>query len=806
MKFDHPRGLRQSMSWVHTWSGLVLGWLLFAIFVTGTLSYFRGEITFWMQPELHRATREPVAFERILRVLEQEAPNATQWSITLPGPRNPTLGLSWQTASSENRAGRDARAGAGADGNAPSPSSRRAITDGADSAAPDALRAPDGERRARADGGERPMRQRQSSEEGTRDGGNNPRRMADGGQRPDGAEAALPQRGSRQSGSGESRPGRPERSERANAGETSEASSSPRAATDGADSATSGAFHAQGGERRARANDGERPMRQRQPGEEGARGGGNPRRMANGGQRPDSAEAGLPQRGSTQTGSPQTHNANANAPQRPQAQGGGGGGGGRGPRLVLDPASGEKLHARETAGGNFLYRFHYELHGMDRQGMDRSRHPGRWIVGIATMFMLVAIISGVIVHRNIFKDFFTFRPGKGKRSWLDAHCATSVLSLPFHIMITFSGLLLFGNMLFPSAMQSAYGDGNAYMQAMRGRMMAASATPKPSGERAALTGLPALIAAAENAWNGRPAGSITIINPGDRNAVVELRQARGESLAAGRNSAQTLRFNGVTGEPLDVAAPPSPSVVQSISNVFMMLHRGFFASPIPRWLLFLAGVGGSLMVASGLVIWSVSRAREEKKTGRVPFGHRLVEVTNIGGICGLLIAIGGYFWASRLIPPDLAGRSEWEISAFFYFWLASLVHALARKPRAAWVEQLAFAGALFALLPILNAQTGGLSLFGSIYLDQWLVAGFDLCALITGGALLYAARKVYRHVPRVRHEHVPAAANTTAPPRQSEPASSEPASVTATPVTPDTPAAAPLLSPAFPILQTEKGA
>lgn len=30
----------------------------------------------------------------------------------------------------------------------------------------------------------------------------------------------------------------------------------------------------------------------------------------------------------------------------------------------------------------------------------------QWIVGVSTMFMLVAIVSGVIVHRKIFKDFF----------------------------------------------------------------------------------------------------------------------------------------------------------------------------------------------------------------------------------------------------------------------------------------------------------------------------------------------------------------------------------------------------------------
>lgn len=30
-------GFRQAMAWLHTWTGLIFGWLLFAIFLTGTL-------------------------------------------------------------------------------------------------------------------------------------------------------------------------------------------------------------------------------------------------------------------------------------------------------------------------------------------------------------------------------------------------------------------------------------------------------------------------------------------------------------------------------------------------------------------------------------------------------------------------------------------------------------------------------------------------------------------------------------------------------------------------------------------------
>src|SRR3546814_5961750 len=104
-------------------------------------------------------------------------------------------------------------------------------------------------------------------------------------------------------------------------------------------------------------------------------------------------------------------------------------------RASLSPATGQRLdEVRETRGGDFLYRLHYELHYMPRT-------VARWIVAFCTMFMLVAIISGIVTHKRIFKDFFTFRPRKGQRSWMDAHNVVAVLALPYHLMITYTGLV-----------------------------------------------------------------------------------------------------------------------------------------------------------------------------------------------------------------------------------------------------------------------------------------------------------------------------------------------------------------------------
>lgn len=102
----------------------------------------------------------------------------------------------------------------------------------------------------------------------------------------------------------------------------------------------------------------------------------------------------------------------------------------RGGGVNLDPESGAPLDVRKTAGGGFFFRFHFTL--------DLPRNIGIWVVGLAAMGMLVALVSGIVIHKKFFKDFFTFRPAKGQRSWLDAHNATGVLVLPFHLMITYT--------------------------------------------------------------------------------------------------------------------------------------------------------------------------------------------------------------------------------------------------------------------------------------------------------------------------------------------------------------------------------
>ena len=90
-----PKTITQSMSWLHTWCGLLLGWVLFAIFLTGTIAVFDKELNVWMQPELSQpGLDQSTATRTAQRWLEAEHPHAASWNISLPTERAPALAVS----------------------------------------------------------------------------------------------------------------------------------------------------------------------------------------------------------------------------------------------------------------------------------------------------------------------------------------------------------------------------------------------------------------------------------------------------------------------------------------------------------------------------------------------------------------------------------------------------------------------------------------------------------------------------------------------------------------------------------------
>jgi uncharacterized iron-regulated membrane protein len=496
------QGFRQSMAWLHTWTGLLLGWLLFAIFVTGTSAYFQEETTRWMTPEVRSVPVDPArGFAAATDWLQREVPGASEWSVYSAGKRAAGLQLYWVN-------------GPGAPADAPT--------------------------EARLDG------------------------------------------------------------------------------------------------------------------------------------------------------------------------------------------AGYKVEARQTLGGWFLYRFHYDLHYI-------NWYWARWLVGVAAMAMLVAILSGIVTHKKILADFFLLRLGKGQRSWLDAHNVSSVLFLPFILMITYTGLVSLATHYMPWGIAANYASEDKFFEAtFPWPAPAEKAGPAP------LTPVAPLIAHAERRW-GVAAGSIRILNPGDRTARIIVSSAPDAGMSVRPRS---VTFDGVTGQQLDARNPSGASTVTE--GTMIGLHAGRFASALLRLLYFVSGIAGCVMVASGLILWTVKRRAKLPDPARPHFGFRLVEKLNIAAIAGLPFGIAVYFLANRLLPLDLASRSDREIDSMFIAWGAVAVWAMARPAQRGWIEALVAVAIAFTAVPIVNALTTDRSLLASVVSQDWVFAGFDMAMIAIAAGFGFAALKVAR--------------------------------------------------------------
>jgi uncharacterized iron-regulated membrane protein len=508
---------RQSMAWLHTWSGLVIGWVLYMMFLTGTATFFQDEISVWMRPELGRQSEQVAAALLAADRLQRVAPDAQSWTITVPDDRDPSTQISWRVA------------------------------DVADSSA-----------------------------------------------------------------------------------------------------TTSSVVQ----------------------------------------------------------------------------------------RAILDSRTGEPVTVRETRGGEFFYRLHY-----------RFDRPGRSAWGFsaaAAMIMLLGIISGVIIHKRIFRDFFTFRPHATRhRSWLDAHNVLAVIALPFHVMITYTGLVPIMSTVMPSPIIANYADGRAVGEAYadydtlrsaystdRG---ASQAQASRSNVEAPLASLGAIADQARERWDGGRIGSIVVTNPGDRTAAVEVVRHIGDQIS---NRPERLYFDGVTGTFL--RSSQDQSATEETRAVLYGLHLGRFADPLLRWVLFLLGLVSTAMIATGLIVWTVKRARLAEDPSAWS-GHAIVSRLNVGTIAGLPIAMAGLFWANRLLPLDVADRASAEVHIFFAIWVVAFVYAVVRPLKRAWTEELAIASAAFAALPFVNAWTTERGFFTSLHNGDWIMAGFDLTALVASVFFAVAA-------------------------------------------------------------------
>lgn len=379
-------------------------------------------------------------------------------------------------------------------------------------------------------------------------------------------------------------------------------------------------------------------------------------------------------------------------------------------------------HRPEREFSHFLVDLHVNLHV-----------PGRWglyMTGILGVAMLVAAITGVLIHKHIVRDLFTTeRPGKRLVSFRDRHTLAGVWSLPFAILLSFTGAFLsFAISLgLPVVALVAFGgDQETALNTVLGAPVIEDATPVPSVD---LSG----IIADANARVSSPVAGMQVHHYGTASAIVETIHGA----PSGQLRSTTLQFEGATGEFIGTSeiVGSQPSMGSTIAALMAPLHFGNFAGWWSRIVWIALGAAMTYTIVTGMQLWL--RRRQDEPAWR--HGSRALSIV-VWGLPLAIVICGHAFLVSYL-----AGDPEyWTSRAFVWGCVAVLAYGWITRNRPLeqvnWHMALAL-GIGLLLLPLVRLQMGGLS-WGEAFLwggDEVLI--IDASCLILGLACLVLGRR-----------------------------------------------------------------
>jgi uncharacterized iron-regulated membrane protein len=409
-------------------------------------------------------------------------------------------------------------------------------------------------------------------------------------------------------------------------------------------------------------------------------------------------------------------------------------------RATVNPATGELLNDDALKiGSDWFYPMHFSLNF-------NWMMLGYWIVGLAALVMLAGLVSGVIIHRKIFREFFTFRPWKNLfRSSLDLHNMTGVVALPFHFFFAFTALVIFASNIYLPVTHTTLKPLHEHHEKLEAALT--GLPHEPAGVPAPLASVDAMVAEAKRRWAQREmageVGFLSMNHLGDENGYVSIYRAGSDRVAL---VGEGIHFKASTGEV--IREEPPRSAVSSIDEFLTGLHLQHFEHWMLRWLYVFGGLLGAVCIATGFVLFVEKRKARHAKTGSQ--GSRIVDALAVTTVTGMVLAAVGMLVANRLLPADLPGKGQWEQIAFWSVWALAFLHAAWRsspvakaRHNPAWREQSLLLGLLSLSAVGLNWITTGDHLIKTVFTDTyWAVAGVDLSLIATALIAFFAAARL----------------------------------------------------------------
>lgn len=338
--------------------------------------------------------------------------------------------------------------------------------------------------------------------------------------------------------------------------------------------------------------------------------------------------------------------------------------------IALDPQTGEKLELKNTAGGRFLGAIHYHLYLLDTRA-------AREIVGYASFLMLFLLITGLIIHKRIFKDFFTLRR---KWVWRDLHILSSLAGFSIFVLLTISGIWLVERFMHSSDFMASlqnntqnFTQNNTNSNAQKGEQ-----TRKENGENShseksinknaqtykgekpqKIRLMPEISQIEKILEIAKNEGEITqiSINRVENSASMQVNFKNEKLFSENGVSSKIRLYDLQSGKIIRKTDERKATPVALIGTFMKAFHVGNFGGELGKFLFFIFGILGCIMTIMGPYIWEM---RKQKSTSKA-----VVKCLNMTFFVGLFFALAAFFIASFVIDYGVKNRVEMETNTFF---------------------------------------------------------------------------------------------------------------------------------------------
>lgn len=376
---------------------------------------------------------------------------------------------------------------------------------------------------------------------------------------------------------------------------------------------------------------------------------------------------------------------------------------------------GSDIYAQDDsyALSRFLVSIHTELH-----------LPAPWgliLTGILGLAMLVAAVSGFMMHRHLFTDLFTIRKQRdGKPLKRDSHTVAGTWSIPFAILLAFTGSFFSFATAFglPAMAVVAFGgDQEAMMHTLVGEQAHKSEAPQDS---ASINGM---LADAIGNQSAVPT-FIAISHWGTESASLTafFMPTEGEVGFAQRVYDAT---NGefVEYKPLVGTVPSAGSAIMSL---IYPIHFGTFAGLMSKIIWISLGVASCYVTITGLQLYAFRN--EKQATGWQWFSRMCVWGFTGLPLCSLSSALG--FFVSGALQSN---QSLWTpVSFLLAAAMVSLITLIIRSVRQLQLILLVANGALCLALPVIRYLTSGFGWIQAIEQGNVALMFIDAVLLLCG--------------------------------------------------------------------------